>query len=96
VPVEKKDSDKLRVCIDFHNLNRATPKDEYHMPIVNILINNASGNRVISFLDGNARYYQIFMTKEDASKTAFICLGFIGLFEWVIMTFGLKNVGVTY
>jgi hypothetical protein len=50
VPVEKKESGKLRVCIDFHNLNRATPKDEYPMPIADTLINNASGNRIIAFL----------------------------------------------
>ena len=30
------------------------------------------------------------------SKTAFRCPGFIGLFEWVVMTFGLKNAGATY
>jgi hypothetical protein len=36
------------------------------------------------------------MAKKDASKMAFICPGFIGLFEWVVMTFGLKNVGATY
>jgi hypothetical protein len=86
----------FRVCIDFRNLNRATPKDEYPMPIADTLINNASGNRIISFLDGNAGYNQIFMAEEDASKTAFICPGFIGLFEWVVMTFGLKNAGATY
>jgi hypothetical protein len=96
VPVEKKESGKLRVCIDFRNLNRATPKDEYPMPIADTLINNASGNRIISFLDGNAEYNQIFMAEEDASKTAFICPSFIGLFEWVVMMFGLKNVGATY
>jgi hypothetical protein len=96
VSVEKKESGKLRVCIDFRNLNRATPKDEYPMPIADTLINNASGNRIISFLDGNAGYNQIFMAEEDASKTAFICPGFIGLFEWVVMTFGLKNASVTY
>src|SRR5688572_16952001 len=95
VPVEK-ETGKLRVCIDFRNLNRATPKDEYPMPIADTLINNASGNRIISFLDGNAGYNQIFMAEEDASKTTFICPGFIGLFEWVVMTFGLKNAGATY
>jgi hypothetical protein len=90
VLVEKKESCKLRVCIDFRNLNRATPKDEYPMPIADMLINNASRNRIISFLYGNVEYNQIFMTQEDASKTTFICPGFIGLFEWVVMTFGLK------
>jgi hypothetical protein len=52
VLVEKKESGKLRVCIDFRNLNRATSKDEYHMPIADTLINKAPGNRIISFLDG--------------------------------------------
>jgi hypothetical protein len=42
VPVEKKGSDKIRVCIDFRNLNRATPKDEYPMLIADMLINDAS------------------------------------------------------
>jgi hypothetical protein len=59
------------------------------MHIADTFINNASGNRIISFLDGNVVYNQIFMAEEDASKTAFICPGFIGLFEWVVMTFGL-------
>jgi hypothetical protein len=81
VSIEKKESCKLRVCIDLRNLNRATHKDKYHMPISDMLINNASGNRIISFLDGNVGYNQIFMAKEDTSKTTFICLGFIGLFE---------------
>jgi hypothetical protein len=56
-----------------------------------LLIDNASG-----FLDGHAGYNQIFMVEEDASKIAFICLGFIDIFEWVVMTFGLNNVGATY
>jgi hypothetical protein len=66
------------------------------MSIANMLINNAYGRRVISFLDGNAGYNQTFMVKEDMSKTTFRCPAFISLFEWVVMTFGLKNVDATY
>ncbi len=96
VPVEKKRSGKIRVCTDFRDLNKATPKDEYPMPIADMMINDASGHKVISFLDGNAGYNQIFMAEDDMYKTVFRCPGFIGLFQWVVMTFGLKNAGATY
>jgi hypothetical protein len=48
------------------------------MPVANILINNASRNIVISFLDRNVGYNQIFMAGEDVSKTTCICLGLLG------------------
>jgi hypothetical protein len=38
--MEKKNTGKIWVCIDFHNLNKATTKDEYPMPIADMLINN--------------------------------------------------------
>jgi len=47
-------------------------------------------------MDGNAGYNQIFMAEEDIPKTAFRCPGHVGLFEWIVMTFGLKNAGATY
>jgi hypothetical protein len=87
VQVEKKNTGKIRVCDDFRNLNRANLKDEYPMSVVDILINSASGNKVISFLDGNTGYNQIFMVEEDVRKTVFRCPGFVGLFEWVVITF---------
>jgi hypothetical protein len=80
VPVEKKNTGKIRVCMDFRNLNRAIPKDEYPIPIVDVLISHASGNWMISFLDGNARYNQIFMASEDISKMTFRCPGVCGAF----------------
>jgi hypothetical protein len=80
VPVEKKNTGKIRICVDFRDLNRATPKDEYPMPIADELVNQASGNKIISFLDGNAGYNQIFMAGEDVSKIAFRCPRFVGLF----------------
>jgi hypothetical protein len=61
-----------------------------------MLINNASGYRVISFLDSNASYNQIFVAEEDMSETIFQCPYFIGLFEWVVVIFGLKNACTTY
>jgi hypothetical protein len=94
--VEKKNTAKIRVCIDFHNLNKTTPKDEYPMPIANMLIINVFGHQVISISDGNTGYNKIFIAKEDMSNTAFRCPGFISLFVWVVMTFGLKNVSATY
>jgi hypothetical protein len=60
------------------------------------LVDAAAGHKVISFMDGNASYNQIFMAIEDIAKTTFRCPGAIDLFEWVVMTFGLKNAGATY
>jgi len=47
-------------------------------------------------MDGNTGYNQIFMAEKDIPKTAFRCPGHVGLFEWIVMTFCLKNVGATY
>jgi hypothetical protein len=95
VPVYKK-NEKMRVCIDFRDLNRSTPMDGYPMPVADLLVDAAAGHKVISFMDGNAGYNQFFMAIEDISKMAFRCPGHIGLFEWIVMTFGLKNAGATY
>jgi hypothetical protein len=82
--------------MDFRDLNRATPKDEYQMPIAEMLINMAAGNKILSFMDGNAGYNHIFMAPEDIHKTAFRVPGAVGLFEYVVMTLGLKNASSTY
>jgi hypothetical protein len=82
--------------MDFRDLNRATSKDEYRMTIAEMLINAAAGNKILSFMDGNAGYNKIFMAPEDIHKTAFRVPGVVGLFKYVVMTFGLKNAGATY
>jgi hypothetical protein len=55
--------------------------DGYPIPVADLLIDAAGGHKVISFMDGNPGYNQIFMAIEDISKTAFRCPGHIGLFE---------------
>jgi hypothetical protein len=95
VPAQKKDG-RWRVYVDFRDLNRATPKDEYPMPVAETFVNAAAGLKILSIMDGNASYNQIFMALEDIHKTAFRVPGAVGLFEYVVMTFGLKNAGATY
>ena len=70
--------------------------DGYPMPIADMLVDAVARHKVISFMDDNAGYNQIFMAEEDIAKTAFRCPSAIGLFEWVVMTFGLKNASATY
>jgi hypothetical protein len=86
-----KKNGKLRVCIDFRDSNKAASMHGYPMLIADMLVDTVAGHKVISFMDGNAGYNQIFMAVEDIAKTTFRCLGVIGLFECVVMTFGLKK-----
>ena len=95
VPVLKKNG-KLRVCIDFRDLNKATPKDEYPMPIVDMLVDSSAGHKYLSIMDGHSGYNQICIAEDDVHKTAFKGPGNIGTFEWIKMPFGLKNAGATY
>jgi hypothetical protein len=55
VSMQKKDG-RWRVCMDFRDLNRATLKDEYSMPVVETLVNAVAGNKILSFMDGNVGY----------------------------------------
>jgi len=42
------------MCIDFRNLNKATPMDGYPMPGADLLVDVVAGHQIISFMDGNA------------------------------------------
>ena len=66
------------------------------MPVADLLVDAVAGHQIISFMDGNAGYNLIFMAEEDIPKTALRCPGHVGLFEWMVMTFGLSNAGATY
>ena len=93
VPVKKKNG-QIRCCVDFHNLNKACPKDEFPLPNMDLLIDLAAGHAMFSFMDGFSGYNQIFMSPKDAEKTAFRTP--IGNFYYTVMPFGLKNTGATY
>ncbi|CAL8151983.1 unnamed protein product [Prunus armeniaca] len=75
---------------------KTSPKDEYPMPMAQMLVVGAAHNQMLYFMDGNAGYNQIMVAEEDIHKTAFMCLGHIGAFEYTVMPFGLRNAGATY
>ncbi|KAM1029351.1 hypothetical protein ACFX15_041095 [Malus domestica] len=96
VPVLKAITKAVRCCVDYTNINSATPKDEYPMPMADLSIDVVAKHKVLSFMDGNAGYNQIKMAPEDIHKTAFRCPGHVGAYEYLVMPFGLKNAGATY
>ena len=66
------------------------------MPIVDLLVDNSTGHVILSMMVGYSGYNQICIAEKDVHKTVFRCLGNIGTFEWVKMSFGLMNAGVIY
>ncbi|CAL8163073.1 unnamed protein product [Prunus armeniaca] len=96
VPVLKRKTGAVRIYVDYRNLNEASPKDEYPMPMVDMLVDGAAHNQMLSFMDGNAGYNQIMVAEGDIHKTAFMCPGHIGAFEYIVMPFGIRNAGATY
>lgn len=95
VPVIRKNG-ILRVFIGFRDLNKVTPKDEYSMLVAEMLINSEADHEYLSMLDGFSGYNQIFIVEEDVPKIVFWCPGALETYEWVVMPYGLKNVGSTY
>ena len=93
VMVPKKNG-KWRMCIDFTNLNKACPKDEYLLPRIDTLVDAAAGSEMLSKLDCFSGYHQIFMNKRDEEKTSFTTP--FGTYCYIRMPEGLRNVGCTF
>ena len=75
-------------------MNKASPKDNFPLPHIDVLVNNIVGHALLSFMDGFSRYNQIKMALENMEKTSFITPW--GTYFYKVMKFGLKNVGATF
>ncbi|PKI76924.1 hypothetical protein CRG98_002711 [Punica granatum] len=93
MPVEKKDG-RVRVSVDYQDLNKASPKDNFPLPHIDVLVDNTARHTLFSFRDGFSGYNHIRMAEEDKIKTMFITM--LGTFCYRVMPFGLKNAGATY
>ena len=93
VPIPKKDG-KVRVFVDFRDLNKASPKDDFPLPHIDMLVDSIAGHSMLSFMDEFSGYNQILMALEDMEKTSFIIEW--GTYCYRVMPVGLKNVRATY
>ena len=92
--MDKKANRKLRMCVDFTDLNRACPKDSSPLPRIDTLVDSTVRHKLLSFMDAFSRYNQIKMNEEDQERTSFVTNQ--GLFCYKVMPFGLKNARATY
>jgi hypothetical protein len=91
--VAKKDTDELRMCIDYRALNAMTVKDSYPIPRIDQLTDILGNSTCWSKMDMASAYNQ-FPVKEDSIKlTAFVTR--YGTFECTVMPFGLCNAPAT-
>jgi len=90
MPVPKKDG-KVQMCVDYRDLNRANPKDNFPLPHIDILIDNTTNFALFPFMDGFLGYNQIKMAPEDMEKMTFVTLW--GTFCYKVMSFGSRMLG---
>ena len=94
VQPKKHDPKKLRVCVDYRWLNKATKTDPFPTPYADEILNEVAGHECYSFTDGFLGYNQVPIAKEDQHKTTFVCE--FGSFAYRKMPFGLKNAPVVF
>lgn len=67
VPVPKSNG-KVRVCVDFIDLNKECPKDDFPLPNIDIIVDSTASHALKSFIYGFVRYNQIKMHPDHGQK----------------------------
>ena len=89
-----KKNNKMRMCIDFTDLNKACKKGPFPLPRIDTSIDKAVGCKRFSLQDCFSGYHQIWLCKEDEEKTSFTTP--FGTYCYTRMHEGLKNAGSTF
>jgi hypothetical protein len=60
------------MCVDYRNLNKVGPKDDFSLPHIDLLVDNIAGQEMMSFMNDFSSYNQIHLAKKDTEKISFI------------------------
>ena len=66
-----KKNGNVRDCIDFRDLNKTSPNDDFPLPHIDMLVDNTTSHLMLSFMDRFFGYSHIMMAPEDMEKTSF-------------------------
>ena len=97
--VAKDGGTKLRLCVDFRDLNALTKKDAFPLPRLDLALHKAARAAVFSKIDLASGFHQIEVHPPHRELTAFVLPEAVqgcALWEWKVMPFGLVNAPATF
>lgn len=95
VVLVRKSDGKLRMCVDFRQLNKRTVRDSYALPRIEEILDILAGSKYFTVLDMKSGYHQVEVLEEHKCRTAFT-VGPLGFWEFNRLPFGLNNAPATY
>ena len=90
----KKPSGEYRFCNDYRRLNAVSRDDAEPMPEIESIMSNLSGSKYFTKLDLTKGYWQVPLEEKTKPLTAFSTPK--GLFQYKVLSFGLKGSPATF
>ncbi|CAM5108027.1 unnamed protein product [Eretmochelys imbricata] len=89
-----KPNEEIHFWLDYHKLNAVTRPDNYPMPCTDKLLEKLGWVQFISTFDLTKGYWKILLDESAKERSAFIT--HVGLYEFNVLPFGLRNVPATF